>query len=78
VSAGPPRVRIDDADWAGRPFDEVERELVQRGLVVAPRVVEGPGSAGTVADVVPDGSDGWVQAGDTVTVIVIETLGRNE
>jgi eukaryotic-like serine/threonine-protein kinase len=75
VSAGPPRVRIDDADWAGRPFDEVERELRQRGLVVAPRVVEGPGSAGTVADVAPDG---LVLVGDSVTVTVIETLGRNE
>jgi len=40
VSAGPPRVRVDDAEWRGRPYEEVESALRRRGLEVTPRVVD--------------------------------------
>jgi beta-lactam-binding protein with PASTA domain len=87
VSAAPSRFRLVDADWRGRPYDEVAAELRRGGLAVTPHVVtrdeahdvvpEGAplGPAGTVADISPDGD---VRAGDSVTVTVIETLGRNE
>jgi tRNA A-37 threonylcarbamoyl transferase component Bud32 len=70
VSAGPPRVRVDDADWRGRPLDEVESALRRRGLEVTVRSAAGSGEAGTVSDVAPDG---LVTVGGTVTVTVIES-----
>jgi eukaryotic-like serine/threonine-protein kinase len=69
VSAGLPRVRVEDADWLGRPYEEVAAELRRYGLEVSRRPVRGQGPAGTVADVSPDG---LVPVGDTVTVSVVE------
>lgn len=67
VSSGPPKVRVDLADWAGRTYLDVRNGLEGRGLKVVDRRVVGAGVPGTVTDVTPQG---LVPVGDSVTVTV--------
>ena len=70
VSEGPPTVTIDESDYLGRPFEEVEAELTGMDLVVERRNVrDGGGPPGSVVGVRPDGE---LEPGSTVTVSVKE------
>jgi eukaryotic-like serine/threonine-protein kinase len=60
-------VRIDEEDFVGRPFSDVQRELADLGLRVSRQPVDNPGDKieGDVMSVDPTGA---LQEGDTVTV----------
>jgi serine/threonine-protein kinase len=67
VSAGPPRVTVNRADYVGRPVADVVRALAAEHLAVRLVGAPGGGPPGTVTDVSPTGS---VEEGSTVTVTV--------
>jgi serine/threonine-protein kinase len=69
AAAAKDSVTVDQADYVGRPLDEVRTELTQLGLVVQVDEIAGDGDAGTVTGVSPDGT---VARGDEVTVSVVQ------
>jgi serine/threonine-protein kinase len=72
VSAGPPQVDVESAQWRGRPLADVVRGLQQLGLQVRRRDVTTGGAPGTVTDVSPRGN---IPVGSSVTVTVVGAGG---
>jgi serine/threonine-protein kinase len=72
VSAGPPQVDVETAQWRGRPFADVARGLQQLGLQVRRHDLMTGGVPGTVTDVSPRG---YVPVGSSVTVTVVAAGG---
>jgi len=68
TSAAKDTVTVDQADYVGRPLDQVRTELRELGLVVQVDEVAADGDAGTVTEVSPDGT---LARGDEVTVSVV-------
>lgn len=68
VSAGPPDVNVEPAQWRGKAYTYVSRGLAQLGLRIERRDVAGGGAPGTVTDVSPRGQ---VPVGGSVTVSVV-------
>jgi eukaryotic-like serine/threonine-protein kinase len=67
TSAGPTTVRVQAADYLGRPVDDVTRDLRRAGLEVATKAEPSELKPGTVTAIAPTGA---VREGTTVTVTV--------
>jgi serine/threonine-protein kinase len=68
TAAAKDTVTVDQADYVGRPLDQVRTELRELGLVVQVDQIAADGDAGTVTEVSPDGT---LARGDEVTVSVV-------
>ena len=67
-SSMPETVTVDQAAYVGRPLDAVRAELSALGLVVTVERIAAEGDAGTVTEVLPDGT---LAPGDEVTVSAV-------
>jgi len=68
-SSSPEVITVDEADYVGRPVEQVRAELAALGLQVRIEESAGGGDIGTVKEVAPDGT---LAPGDEVTVAVTQ------